>query len=294
MTQPLTLFNIQHFSVHDGPGVRTVVFFKGCNLRCRWCHNPESLRPTPELLFYQEKCIGCGGCFSACPKDCHKIDDQNVHTIDREQCDRCFACADKCYAEALTRVGESVDLDYVMGEIRSNLLYFQNSGGGVTFSGGECMLEPERLFELLSACKAEGIHTAVDTAGHVPWSSFERVLPVTDLFLYDLKAMDPEVHKNLTGADNRLILENYQKLLQAKAHVWVRVPYVPGYNHKEMEGLAAFVGQNPPELAEVLPFHGLGISKYAALGLGEAATLHQVGKMEIQPVQDLFDSAMGK
>ena len=196
-----TVFNIQPFSVYDGPGIRTTVFLKGCNLRCAWCHNPESWQRKPQLQFLAEKCIGCGGCFSACPQGVHVLQN-GVHLIDREKCIGCGKCADSCFAGALVITGREMTVDQVMSRIQDDALYFQNSGGGVTFSGGECMIQLDFLEELLQRCKQLGIHTAVDTAGHFPFDRYERILPYTDLFLYDIKAFSTETHRELTGVDN--------------------------------------------------------------------------------------------
>lgn len=175
------IFNIQHFSVHDGPGVRTVVFFKGCSLHCRWCHNPESIHAAKEILLYPDRCIGCMACREVCPVGA-QVFDETGHWIDRSKCIHCFKCCEECYADALVSVGEWRDTDSILKEILENKGYFDQSKGGVTFSGGECMLQPDALTELLKGCQAAGIHTAVDTAGNVPWESFEQVLPYTDLF----------------------------------------------------------------------------------------------------------------
>ncbi|MDF2686210.1 MAG: glycyl-radical enzyme activating protein family, partial [Clostridia bacterium] len=196
-----TIFNIQNFSIHDGPGVRTVVFFKGCNLRCRWCHNPESLSLRPQLMFYNEKCIDCGKCVERCDYSAHTLDsfENHKHIFERKKCTGCISCVDTCYAEALMSVGETVSVDYVMKTILSEKVYYGDTGG-VTLSGGECMLQPEFLTEILKECKANGIHTAVDTAGNVPWNSFEHILEFTDLFLYDIKAADRTLHYEYTNA----------------------------------------------------------------------------------------------
>lgn len=262
--QTVRIFNIQHFSVHDGPGVRTVVFFKGCNLHCRWCHNPESIRGEKEILLYPDRCIGCGACVKQCPAGAHSFT-EGGHRIDRNKCIHCFRCCEECYADALVCVGEETDTETVMDEIRRNKGYFDHSGGGVTFSGGECMLQTEPLLELLKSCRREGIHTAVDTAGNVPWSSLEEVLPWTDLFLYDIKAFDPKVHKACTGVTNERILENFRSLADRGAVVTVRIPYVPELNGTQLEGIASFLSGYPQIRAELLPYHSMGNSKYHAL-----------------------------
>ena len=277
------IFNIQRFSIHDGPGARTAVFFKGCNLHCVWCHNPESIETKSALEFYPQKCIGCGACFKNCPVSSHMImrfgeNGEPRHIIDRNRCTRCLACVDTCYAGALAGVGREVAAEYVVNAVKSDLPYYERSGGGVTVTGGECMVQPDFLYAVLAGCKEAGIHTAVDTAGNVPWEYFERILPVTDMFLYDVKAASPEVHRELTGSDNRRIIANLRELCIRGLRVWVRVPYIPGFNDGELSGitelLADISGQsaaaghaNAVEVIEVLSFHKLGVSKYEALGI---------------------------
>ena len=258
------IFNIQHFSVHDGPGVRTVVFFKGCSLHCRWCHNPESIHAAKEILLYPDRCIGCMACREVCPVGA-QVFDETGHWIDRSKCIHCFKCCEECYADALVSVGEWRDTDSILKEILENKGYFDQSKGGVTFSGGECMLQPDALTQLLKDCQAAGVHTAVDTAGNVPWESFEQVLPYTDLFLYDIKAMDSDVHKTCTGVGNERILENFTRLADLGANIFVRYPYIPGMNDDQAEKIAGFLSRWQQIEAELLPYHKLGNSKYRAL-----------------------------
>jgi len=252
------IFHIQKFSVHDGPGLRTTVFFKGCNLRCRWCHNPESWLPTPQMMRFAEKCTGCGLCREVCPSN-------------GEKCTLCGLCTEVCTPGARSITGKGYTADQVMAQIRADRAFYEKSGGGVTFSGGECMLQPEFLGALLRTCREEGIATAVDTAGCVPYDRFVQILPKTDLFLYDIKCISSGLHRQYTGTDNSLILKNYQKLLASGTRVWVRVPVVPGFNDSvdEMEKIRAFLAENRPEKLELLAYHDLGAAKFAAAGHGK-------------------------
>lgn len=283
----VNVFNIQHFSVHDGPGVRTVVFFKGCNLHCRWCHNPESIHDAKDILLYPDRCIGCGACVQQCPIKVHSFDGSR-HIMDREKCIHCFKCCEECYADALVCVGEERQMDAVLKEIQCNRGYFEQSGGGVTFSGGECMLQIDALTELLKCCKEEGIHTAVDTAGNVPWSYFEKVLPWTDLFLYDIKAHNPEVHKKCTGVTNERILHNFRILADQGARIIVRIPYIPELNGTELEAIATFLSSYPQLRVELLPYHSMGNPKYHALGVEEVFIGTVPDRLTVQKIKEKY------
>ena len=242
-----TIFDIQHCSFVDGPGIRTTVFFKGCNLRCKWCHNPESQNFQKEILFYKNKCTGCGKC-------------KNL-TVENEN----FIC----FNDAKEICGKEYPEDEVLKEVLKDKAFYETSGGGATFSGGECMLQIDFLTEILKKCKEKGIHTAVDTAGHIPWENFEKIMPFTDLFLYDIKFMNNETHKEYTSVSNRLILENLVNLLKWGADVWVRIPVITGVNdtEEEMKNIKAFFDINGyPSKIELLPYHAMGEHKNAALG----------------------------
>mgnify|MGYP001540650927 FL=1 len=248
------IFDIQRNSFVDGPGIRTTVFFKGCNLRCKWCHNPESQSFEKQMLFYKDKCTGCGKCREVCPNHL-------------QSCDFCGKCELYCPAEARKICGREYTSDEVLAEVIKDKAFYDNSGGGVTFSGGECMLQLDFLREILDKCKSAGIHTAVDTAGNVPWESFEKILPFTDLFLYDIKAFGAELHRKGTGVSNELILENL-KNLSGRADIIVRIPVIGGYNDndEEIRQIADFLKQIKIIKAELLPYHAMGEHKYTALG----------------------------
>ena len=248
------IFDIQRNSFVDGPGIRTTVFFKGCNLRCKWCHNPESQSFEKQMMFYKDKCTGCGKCREVCPNHL-------------QSCDFCGKCELYCPAEARKICGREYTSDEVLAEVIKDKAFYENSGGGVTFSGGECMLQLDFLCEILKKCKAAGIHTAVDTAGNVQWESFEKILPFTDLFLYDIKAFGAELHRKGTGVSNELILENL-KNLSGRADIIVRIPVIGGYNDndEEIRQIADFLKQIKIIKAELLPYHAMGEHKYTALG----------------------------
>lgn len=256
-----TIFDIERNSFVDGPGIRTSVFFKGCNLRCTWCHNPESQSPEIQMMLYPNKCTGCGKCKEKCPNGL-------------EKCDLCGKCAVYCPQDAREICGREYSADEVMRDILKDKAYYEASGGGVTFSGGECMLQIDFLEELLKECKKYGIHTAVDTAGHVPYKRFEQVIPYTDLFLYDFKCFDSEKHKLYTGVGNELILENLKRLLFEQKRLWIRIPVIPTVNDtvEEMRAIRDFFDTyERPEKTELLPYHSMGEHKYAAIGKSHTA-----------------------
>ena len=261
------IFDIKRFAVHDGDGIRTTVFFKGCPLRCVWCHNPEGLSGKTELSFYAHKCAGCGACAKVC--GCHKIAD-GKHIYDRNACIHCGKCAKVCPEDALRLYGKEVTAAEILPELLSDRDFYENSGGGVTLSGGECLLQAEFCEEFLRALKENGIRTAVDTCGFVPRENIERVLPFTDVFLYDIKAMEPELHKKATGQDNGLILDNLRYLDEKEARVEVRIPYVPDWNKGEMEKIAEFLKTlHCVKKIRILPYHNYAASKYLSLGLAD-------------------------
>lgn len=263
------IFDVQRNSYVDGPGIRTTVFFKGCNLRCAWCHNPESQSTQKEILFYKSKCIGCGRCLGV--------------TADSED----FIC----FCDAKSICGKVYTVGELFREISRDVAFYSSSNGGVTFSGGECMLQADFLERILKECKISGIHTAVDTAGHVPYERFEQILPHTDLFLYDVKCMDAEKHKKYTGVTNELILENLSRLLKIKWPVWVRIPIIPTVNDtvEEMTAIRDFLKiHGYPERVELLPYHAMGEHKYAAMGT-EAPRFSAPDKEKMQQLKNVFN-----
>lgn len=260
------IFDIQRASYVDGPGIRTVVFLKGCNLNCAWCHNPESKSPETRLLFYRSRCVGCGRCRAVCPAGAVRDD----YSVDYAKCTACGRCAEGCAADARSLCGRVYDYDELMDTLLLDREYYLNSGGGVTFSGGECMLYVDFLLPLLKRLKEQDISTALDTAGNVPWESFERVLPLAGLFLYDLKHVDEDRHKEGTGVGNRLILENLVRLSGiAPERLIVRIPVIPGFNSDDdsLYAIRDFLDKHPAiKRIEPLCYHNLGEHKAEAAG----------------------------
>ena len=281
------IFNIQRFSVYDGPGIRTAVFFAGCNLKCVWCHNPESISGGQQIKYNADQCISCAKCAGLCGNNAHSFD--GGHIFDRENCRLCLNCIGECYAEALVPVCRELSVGELEKSILTDEPYFRQSGGGVTFTGGEPMLQGDFLLEILKACKSRGIHTAIDTAGAVSFENFEKILAHCDLFLYDVKAADSGLHEKLTGAPNGLILENLRRLA-ACAAVWVRVPVIPGANIGEMAAIAELLRGINVKKFELMPYHKLGEGKYKSLGLAEPQMFDAPGDDLMAEVRTIFES----
>ena len=261
------IFEIKRFAVHDGDGIRTTVFFKGCSLRCVWCHNPEGLISKPQLAYYKHKCIGCGECVTVCPMKAHSIVN-GMHMFDRAACVGCGKCADVCLGDALILYGREMNLDELLNAVLEDREFYENSGGGVTLSGGECLLQADFCAALLKKLKEQGINTAVDTCGFVPRQNLDKIIPYTDKFLYDIKAIDDEVHTKCTGFSNESIIDNLRYLDQKGCNIEIRIPFVPEYNDGEMQRIKALLAEfdNITKI-RVLPYHSYAVSKYEALGM---------------------------
>jgi pyruvate formate lyase activating enzyme len=262
------IFNIQKFSLHDGPGIRTTVFMKGCPLRCGWCSNPESQSARIDMMMTRSHCIDCNACLDACPKQAIRVEGNGKgKTIDRGLCDRCGVCASVCPSRAIEEIGTPMTVDEIVEEIRKDETFYHHSEGGVTVSGGEPLLQSGFVVALLEACKKHRLHTALDTCGHVPWEILESTLAYVDLVLYDIKSMDSGQHREATGAGNEIILANAVRTAKAK-RTWVRYTVVPGFNDSELSArsIGEFASKLRPEKMSLLPYHSFGAGKYERLG----------------------------
>ena len=267
MSAEAIVFDIEKFAVHDGPGIRTVVFIKGCPLHCLWCHNPESQSFEPELLFDPGKCTMCGKCVSVCPQHCHAVAD-GKHSFDRADCVHCGKCPESCPAEALKAVGRKMSVSEVMSEVEKDRVFYLNSGGGITLSGGEPLAHFAFSSALLKAAKDAGIHTAVETSGFAPWERINELLPLVDLWLWDVKAV-PEKHEDLTGVPAQPILDNLKRLDQSGASIILRCPLVPGINDEDaaLHHIAELANtlKNVQQI-DLEPYHPMGEGKSRNLG----------------------------
>ena len=264
------LSNIQAFNVHDGPGIRTVVFLKGCPLRCLWCCNPESINPASELGLIRAQCNRCGKCLEACPEQALFWDDQDILQVDRSRCTACSKCLAVCSPGALTLYGRDMTAEEVMEEVRRDKIFYDGSGGGVTASGGEPLQQPHFLAALFRLCRESGIHTCLETSGYAGAKAWAEVLPLTDYVILDLKHMDGQRHRELTGRPNRRILDNAVRVARSGVPVLFRLPLVPGLNDslENIRATASFVkglGEENIQGVELMLYHRLGIGKYQAL-----------------------------
>ena len=260
------IYNIQRFSIHDGPGIRTTVFTKGCPLRCPWCSNPESQDAFPNLMARDLKCTGCGSCAAVCPRGAVTVTEAG-RRIDWSKCDQCLACVDTCIYGSLSICGRYVEIPEVLDEVMADADFYRNSGGGMTVSGGEALMQAEFTAALMEACRERGVHTALDTTGFSPWEKMKMVLEFTDLVLFDIKHLDPLKHSEATGVGNQLILENLLSVGKEN-RLWLRMPVIPGYNDTEENILAvAALGKSlGAEKLSLLAYHEGGRSKSGQIG----------------------------
>ncbi len=260
-----TIFAIKPYEIHDGDGIRTTVFFKGCPLRCKWCHNPESFQKNPQLSFLAYNCVNCGRCAALC--NAHYMENC-IHKFNREMCVGCGKCVSICHKSALTLYGYDVTVDELTDIVMEDADFYKNSGGGVTVSGGEPLLQAEFCADFLKKLKDNGINTAVDTCGYVEKSAIERVIPYTDTFLYDLKAIDSEVHKSCCGVSNQKILDNLKYIDSLGKKIEIRIPYVPKMNDNQIEKIGEFICKlKNVTKVRVLKYHNFAIDKYSGLGI---------------------------
>ncbi|MDY6933840.1 MAG: glycyl-radical enzyme activating protein [Spirochaetota bacterium] len=262
--------NIQKMSMNDGPGYRTVVFFKGCYLNCEWCHNPEGKRRYPEVIPYVSNCIGCRKCLDVCPTGALSLIEEKKPHIDLGLCSTCLQCVKICKDDALICWGKIVTVEEVMAEVEEDRVFYKNSGGGMTISGGEPMAQPEFAYALMKTARNREIHTALDTCGHAPWEDFERVLEFTDIVLFDIKVIDPQIHHDYSGVGNELIHDNVKRISNMNIDMRIRVPIIPGRNDSEEELLkiAKFIEELGPSVkgVDLLPYHPYAGAKYKAFG----------------------------
>lgn len=259
--------NIQRFSLTDGDGIRTTVFFKGCNMNCKWCHNPETIKHESELMFYENKCIGCGKCFEACPNGAHEVID-GKHIINRDKCANCGECAKVCYAEALVMCGDEMSVEDIMYQVRQDKAYYDSSNGGVTLSGGEVLCHRDFAIELTDACHKEGISVAVETNLCFEYDYAKALLEKVDLIMCDLKIFDDDTHKKYTGVSNKNIVENIKKLDELGITVIVRTPLIPGATDsaENLSDIATYIKDMHNLVRyEILNFNPLGEGKYKSL-----------------------------
>ncbi len=290
------IFDIKRFAIHDGPGIRTTIFFKGCNMKCLWCHNPEGLDESNDIFYYEEKCIRCGDCITACPEDALVMN--NKAMIDRKKCSTCGACVEVCPTESLTRAGRDVHLQALMDTIKRSKIFYETSGGGVTISGGEPLFHFDFVKELAKKCKEENIHVALDTAGHIQPKRFNKIIKYFDLFLYDLKIIDEDEHIKYTGVTNRYVIQNLKELSEQGrgGDVWIRFPMIPGitYTESNIEEMIGFLsGLNSIKDFYILPFHDVE-EKYKKLGRPYSLSSRDIRaptKREIRKMKDKFSKA---
>lgn len=262
-----TIFNIQRFSLHDGPGIRTTVFLKGCPLSCIWCQNPEGISREPQLIRQRQKCIGCYSCFEACPQGAVKKGLKGPE-VDLNHCRSCFHCTEICPAEAVEKAGKTVTAEELLAEMLKDRLVHEESGGGVTFSGGEPFMQPAFLLEALQHLRQAGVHTAIETCGYTAWPNLEQAAALTDLFLYDLKLIDDAKHRQYTAVSGKTILLNLKKLISLNVDIQIRMPIIRGINDdtESLEKAAAYLMKAGIDYIELIPYQNFGEAKYEKIG----------------------------
>lgn len=286
------IFDIKRYAISDGPGIRIAIYFKGCPLKCAWCHNPESQSPKVQKLYTASKCIGAQDCIEVCPEDALTLTSEGIVT-DSEKCTLCGLCAEACPSKAIEMSGKLYGVEQLMQIIERERVHIEQSGGGVTFSGGEPLMFPEFLIEMLNACGEKGLHRTVDTCGYASTKTLLEVARHTDLFLYDLKMMDPVQHKKWTGKDNKLILENLVKLAENGANINIRIPFIKNANtHKEeITVMADFISDLPGKspVVNLLPYHNIALNKYKKLGkIYNPEEIQEPTEKEIQDAIEIF------
>lgn len=288
------IFDIKRYAISDGPGIRIAVYFKGCPLKCAWCHNPESQLPKVQKLYNASRCIGAQDCIEVCPEDALKLTPKGIVT-DYENCTLCGKCAEACPTKAIEMSGKLYNVNELMGIIERERIHIEHSGGGVTFSGGEPLLFPEFLTEMLKACGEKGLHRAVDTCGFASTKTLLEIAKYTDLFLYDLKLMDAQKHKKWTGVDNQLILKNLKVLAETGANINIRIPLIKNINSdvEEITKMAEFIDSLPgyKPMVSLLPYHNIAKGKYQKLKMEyNSGEMDEPTETDIQKVRKIFNS----
>ena len=281
---------IKRMEIHDGDGLRTTVFFKGCPLKCVWCHNPESIGFKPQTALFAEKCIRCGSCAAVCPTGAMKVSERSA-VRNPSLCENCFSCADACPTSAIVEYGTVYTVDELFDKVTQDELFFRNGNGGVTLSGGECLAQPEFAAALARKLFERGISVDIDTCGFVSKEALDMVIPFADTFLYDIKAVDPDVHRRCTGRDNQLILDNLRYLSARGCRLEIRYPLVVGYNDGECEKIAALLsGLKGVTGVKVLKYHNFAASRYAALGMEDTLPEALTTDADVEHARKLFES----